>query len=214
MGAYRKRGSPGLGLNMTNASLRQTTHPRILPGTVPAFCNRCGAKAEQRVPRGETLARPVCRRCGHIQYDNPKNVVAMIAEADDGRVLMCRRATHPGRGRWVFPGGFQENGETSAEGATRETREETRAEVRVTGLYLVINAPALNEVFLIHRGRLINDNLGPTRECDAVALMSEQDIPWQQLAFPAIKTCLEHYFEDRRSGLYPIHALDLSLQDC
>jgi ADP-ribose pyrophosphatase YjhB (NUDIX family) len=42
-----------------------------------------------------------------------------------GRLLLVRRATEPGRGRWSVPGGRCEPGETAAQTAVREVREET-----------------------------------------------------------------------------------------
>jgi len=50
----------------------------------------------------------------------------------DGRLLMVRQD-----GRWLLPGGILEPGESHAEGAARETREETGVAVEVTGLAAV-----------------------------------------------------------------------------
>ena len=47
----------------------------------------------------------------------------------DGRVLLVRHDD-----QWLLPGGMLEPGETPAEGAVRETREETGIEVRIEGL--------------------------------------------------------------------------------
>jgi ADP-ribose pyrophosphatase YjhB (NUDIX family) len=44
------------------------------------------------------------------------------------RVLLARRAMGPGIGRWGFPGGMQELGETIEAGAARELLEETGIE--------------------------------------------------------------------------------------
>jgi len=44
------------------------------------------------------------------------------------RVLLARRAMGPGIGRWGFPGGMQELGETIEAGAQRELLEETGIE--------------------------------------------------------------------------------------
>ncbi|MEO0481861.1 MAG: NUDIX hydrolase [Planctomycetota bacterium] len=47
------------------------------------------------------------------------------------RVLLIERAIRPYRGHWGFPGGFQDHGESLAETAVRETREEAGIDVRV-----------------------------------------------------------------------------------
>lgn len=53
-------------------------------------------------------------------------VVAVLAVVwRDGQVLLIKRANPPQAGRWGFPGGRVELGETVAEAARRELREET-----------------------------------------------------------------------------------------
>jgi 8-oxo-dGTP diphosphatase len=52
------------------------------------------------------------------------------------RVFLARRAMGPGIGRWGFPGGMQELGETIESGAARELLEETGVEaapIRIIG---------------------------------------------------------------------------------
>lgn len=50
----------------------------------------------------------------------------------DGKVLVMKRAEHkPSGGRWNFPGGKIENGETPREAAIREVREEAGVEPEV-----------------------------------------------------------------------------------
>lgn len=50
-------------------------------------------------------------------------VLALVVR--DGRVLMVQRAKEPDRGKWGFPGGLIEIGETVIAAALRELREET-----------------------------------------------------------------------------------------
>jgi ADP-ribose pyrophosphatase YjhB (NUDIX family) len=50
-------------------------------------------------------------------------LLAIVRRGD--RFLLVRRAKEPNRGRWGFPGGVQELGETVIEGARRELLEET-----------------------------------------------------------------------------------------
>jgi ADP-ribose pyrophosphatase YjhB (NUDIX family) len=128
---------------------------------------------------------------------------------------MCRRGISPRRGYWTFPSGFLERGESGAEGARREALEEARAHVRIEGLLCVIDVPQISEVHLVFRAALATSALAPTAESSEVALMSESDIPWRNLAFTSINDSLCCYFDDRRHDRRLIHTLDLrSAPDC
>ncbi len=89
------------------------------------------------------MFRHVCPACGHIQYQNPRLIVGCIAEWS-GKILLCRRAIEPRRGYWTLPAGFMENGETTAQAATRETFEEAGASV-------LIDAPGVSEFLCVRR---------------------------------------------------------------
>ncbi len=56
--------------------------------------------------------------------DRPIVGVLAVVRRDD-RLLIVRRAAEPSAGRWGFPGGVQELGETIAAAAIRELAEET-----------------------------------------------------------------------------------------
>ncbi len=49
----------------------------------------------------------------------------------DGQVLLVRRANDPNQGQWSIPGGALELGETLAQAASREVREECQVEIEV-----------------------------------------------------------------------------------
>ena len=49
-------------------------------------------------------------------------------------------------------------------------------------------------------------------ESQEVELFSEQDIPWDELAFPVITITLQHYFADRKTNTFPIHYEDLEFK--
>lgn len=172
------------------------------------YCSTCGHTVSLRIPAGDSLPRHVCDHCGAIHYLNPKIVVGALAEWED-KILMCRRAIEPRYGFWTLPAGFMENGETTAEGAQRETIEEAGARVELGGMFSLINVPQISQVHIIYRARLLDLDFGPGEESLETVLMTEKDIPWDDLAFRTIALTLRHYFEDRRRGAYAFHALDI-----
>ena len=54
----------------------------------------------------------------------PQTAVGAIVFRDD-KVLLVKRANHPGQGLWAIPGGRVKLGETLQEAAMREVKEET-----------------------------------------------------------------------------------------
>ena len=172
------------------------------------FCSHCGGTVELTVPAGDSLPRYVCPACHTIHYQNPKMVVGTIPEWKD-KILLCRRAIQPKHGLWTLPAGFMENGETTAQGAVRETWEEASAQVEIGELYSLYNLPHINQVYLLFRARLLNLDFGPGPESLEVALFREQDIPWDRLAFRTVEATLKAYFTDRRAGRYGFHIGDI-----
>jgi NADH pyrophosphatase NudC (nudix superfamily) len=83
------------------------------------FCPRCGQLAEITFPRSI-----VCPHCRYAAYFNPKPVAGAIPMDDEDRVILLRRGFEPGRGRWTFPGGFVDLGESVADAAHPKTDEE------------------------------------------------------------------------------------------
>lgn len=172
------------------------------------FCSECGAIVSHRVPAGDDRPRFVCDNCGTIFYSNPKIVAGCIPEWD-GRVLLCRRSINPRSGKWTLPAGFMENGETTAEAAARETREEANATVEVRDLFTYFNIPRINQVHLFFLARMRDGSFSAGRESLEVDLFEEASVPWDELAFPSVEETLKHFFADRRSGRYSLHMADL-----
>ncbi|WP_346839350.1 NUDIX hydrolase [Microbulbifer sp. SAOS-129_SWC] len=169
------------------------------------YCSHCGSDAVSfSIPEGDDRPRHLCGSCGAIHYINPRVIVGVLPYLGD-RVLLCKRAIEPRLGLWTLPAGFMENGETSEQGALRESWEEARANIRVDDLYCVYDIPHINQVYLIYRGELLDQGHGPGPESLEVELFSEAEIPWQEIAFPIMSEALVHYWADRKTGQYPLH---------
>jgi len=167
------------------------------------YCSQCGSAVEQIIPNGDSRLRFVCSRCHHIHYENPRIVAGCIPVYQD-QVLLCRRAIEPRYGLWTLPAGFMENGESVEEAAARETREEACAHVRNLQLYTLTSIVHINQVQMLYLAQLEQPEFAVGEETLEVALFREDQIPWDQLAFETIHNALAYYFEDRKSGSYPL----------
>jgi ADP-ribose pyrophosphatase YjhB (NUDIX family) len=173
------------------------------------YCSLCGSPVELRIPPDDNRKRHVCTVCGEVHYQNPKLIVGAIPEWE-GKILLCRRAIEPRRGLWTLPAGFMENGESTVEAAARETLEEANALVSIGELYSLYNLPYINQVHLLFRARLLNLDFSPGAESLEVRLFSEEDIPWDTLAFRPVRFTLQHYFSDRKTGDFLFRIGDLA----
>ncbi len=173
------------------------------------YCSTCGSATTVKIPPGDNRERHVCDHCGAIHYQNPRIIAGTVPVYED-KVLLCRRAIEPRKGLWTLPAGFMENGETTTEAARRETIEEALAHVRIDGLYTVFNLPHINQVYMLFRAEILDGQFGAGAETLESALFAESDIPWQELAFPTIGRTLKLFFQDRKTGHFPVHMEDIT----
>jgi len=171
-------------------------------------CRDCGAPAAYRVPDDDSRERAVCTACGTVHYQNPLAVVGTLPVWGD-RVLLCRRAIEPRRGKWTLPAGFMELGETTAQGAARETDEEAGAQIALGPLFAVLNVPRVGQVHLFYRADLLSEHLHPGHETLEADFFTEESLPWDELAFRTVRETLLRWFADRRVGQFGVHCVDI-----
>ncbi len=173
-------------------------------------CRDCGAPVAYRLPDdGDARARAVCTACGRVHYENPLNVVGTIPALPDGRVLLCLRAIEPRRGKWTLPAGFMELGETTSQGAARETDEEAGAKITMGPLFSILNVQRVGQVHFFYQADLLSDQFNPGHETLETGLFAEHEVPWDELAFRTVRVTLERWFADRRDGKFGIHCVDI-----
>ncbi len=173
-------------------------------------CKQCGTAVSYRLPDdGDTRERAICPACHTIHYENPLNVVGTVPFWDD-KVLLCKRNIEPRRGKWTLPAGFMELGETVAEGAARETHEESGAEIEMLDLFTIMNVVRVGQVHFFYRARLTSDRFDPGHETLAVRLFAAHEVPWDEIAFRTVRETLRCFFADRQRGRFELHQIDIA----
>jgi ADP-ribose pyrophosphatase YjhB (NUDIX family) len=173
------------------------------------FCRTCGAATAYIVPQDDQRARAVCSVCNMVHYENPLNVVGTLPVWGES-VLLCKRNIEPRRGFWTLPAGFMELGETTSQGALRETDEEAGLHVELQGLYTVMSVPRVGQVHLYYRARMLDTHMSPGPETMEARLFSEDEVPWDQLAFRTVRETLKLFFAERSTGQFPVHNFDVN----
>ena len=167
------------------------------------FCPECGGAVRFAIPDCDDRERHICDACDIIHYHNPKVIVGCLPE-HEGKVLLCKRAIEPRYGYWTLPAGFMENLETTAEGAARETWEEAAAKATQLKLYRVFDVPHISQVYMFYRCGIEQGEYGVGPESLECRLCAEDEIPWDDLAFPVVRELLSEFFEDRVIGEFPV----------
>ena len=176
------------------------------------FCFQCGATLKQTVPDGDNRLRFVCTACDYIHYQNPKLVVGSIPlwlSDPEPKVLLCRRAIQPRLGYWTLPAGFMENDESTKQAALRETLEEAGAHIELQDLFSVVNVLPVQQVHLFYRAQLLDLNYAAGEESLELALFTEREIPWDEIAFPSVFFTLEKIFADLEKQSITLHHFDI-----
>ncbi|MBI2359597.1 MAG: NUDIX domain-containing protein [Deltaproteobacteria bacterium] len=140
--------------------------------------------------------RLVCQKCSFIFYLDPK-VVAGTLFSIDGRVVLIRRGIEPAMGKWSFPGGYVDRGESVEEAAIRETREECLLDVRVASLLGVYSYPRSPNVVVVYTAEVIRGELRAGDEAVEARAFDVAEVPWQELAFMSTGDALRDYLKLR-----------------
>jgi len=174
------------------------------------FCSHCGDRVSLSIPEDDNRERFVCTssQCATIHYENPRIITGCLPIYGN-QVLLCRRAIEPRYGLWTIPAGFMENGETTEQGALRESWEEAYATLSIDKLYALYDLPYINQVYFIYKAELLDNNFKSSNESLEVKLFAESEIPWNELAFSVVEKTLKRYFNDRKTGEYLLHTEEI-----
>lgn len=137
---------------------------------------------ESRIPG----TRPTIAAGTQVSRKYPDHpIVAVLAVVTrNERALIVQRANPPNKGRWGFPGGVLELGETVGEGAMRELLEETGVVAEPTGTLDVHDAVSRDDdggvqfhyVLIAVRGTWVSGEGEPDDDAAACAWVTRDDI--------------------------------------
>jgi ADP-ribose pyrophosphatase YjhB (NUDIX family) len=162
------------------------------------FCPSCAGALEKRNLKAGDPDRLVCSACGFVLYLDPKVAVGTIIATPDSRLVLVRRAIEPGYGLWVFPGGFVDRGEELPKAAIREAREESGLEVRLDRLVNIYSYPEAAVIIVVYAATALGGELCGDDECLETRLFTQDELPWEALAFRSTREALRDYLDGVR----------------
>ncbi len=156
------------------------------------FCPRCAGTLSARALKENEPQRLVCDKCSFIFYQDPKVVAGTVCVLDGGVVLL-RRGIEPAIGKWVFPGGYVDRGESTADAAVRETLEESCLEVVTRSLLGVYSYPGNPNVIIVYVADVVGGALTAGDESTEAGVFPASRIPWDDLAFHSTAAALKDF---------------------
>ena len=156
------------------------------------FCPVCGDGLESKVLKGNEPARLVCTECDFIFYLDPKLVACSLVEIDR-KIVLLKRDIAPQKGKWVMPGGYVDRGERVEDAALRETEEECGIIIRIKEVLGVYSYVGRLGVVVAYLAEHVSGELIVGDETQEVKLFRQDEIPWDDLAFPSTSNALKDY---------------------
>ncbi len=143
------------------------------------FCQLCGRELGDRLVDGKT--RRHCAPCGLTVFLDPK-VAAVVLALVDGKLVLVRREMEPQIGRWAFPSGFVDRGESVEDAAIREFKEETGLDARLERLIGVYSDTDSPVVLVVYQAAVVVGSLQAGHDATDAALFDPDRLP--PLPFP------------------------------
>lgn len=160
----------------------------------PVYCTQCAERLVEE-DKGHGRRVPVCPACRAVHWIDPK-IAAGCLIVREGRVLLVRRGIEPGYGKWVFPGGHVDRGETVEGAALRETLEECGALAAIDGLLGLYSYEGRPVVIAVYRATLLSGSPEPyaADETLEVGWFTPDDVEGLDLAFRSSADALSVLF--------------------
>lgn len=74
----------------------------------------------------------------------------------------------------------------------------------------MLSVVRVGQVHIYFRARLLDTEFAPGPETIEAKLFTEEEIPWEELAFRTVRETLRLFFADRRRGQFDVHCADIA----
>lgn len=175
------------------------------------YCPECGARLQRHIVAGEPRKHWFCPVCVAPRHDHPMVVVTCFV-AYRKRLLWIKRALEPKPGLWAIPGGYLERGETLAQGAARELREEAGVQLPPQRLQLYMSGTItfINQLYMGFRATVDTEDCTPGVESRACGFFGRHDCPWHSVAYPEVNDAIRQAYDDLDSGSFGVWEAQMS----
>ncbi len=174
------------------ASTTNTSHTTNQMKSELKFCPKCASSLEERIL--EEKVRQACTACDFVFYRDPKPVAGVLAFKNK-KLLLIQRGNEPKLGLWSFPTGYVDIGDTPAETAVREAKEEADVDVELDRLLGVYSNDSRTVVLIIYVGRIIAGTPAGRAEALDAHLFALDALP--ELAFDHDSHILDEFFHPK-----------------
>lgn len=179
-----------------------TTYDRLTsPSPAPFhYCPHC--QTALVVKELDHIPRSVCPACGFIHFRNPAPAIALLI-IKDGCVLLGKRRSDPGKGKWATPSGYIEYDDDFLTTAVREAKEETGLDIKLNAILNITSSfqsPQYHFLAVYLLATVVGGQLLAGDDLEAVAWFPLSG-PFPELAFAEDADLLATYSQASLPGL-------------
>ena len=160
------------------------------------YCCYCGASLRLKVPDGDNIPRAWCDSCNLAHYQSPIILVAAFLHCGN-KLLWTQRGIEPAKGKWAFPAGYVESGESLQEAAARELVEETGIAINPEKMIpmSISSVLPINQVYMVFRYPCETELTAQlTEETQDWGWYNEAEAPWDKMAHGASVKLVEQVY--------------------
>ena len=143
------------------------------------YCHWCGTILT--VKKLNLVDKHYCNTCDKYIFEDPKLAVVVLV-SNCSQLLLVKRAIEPALGKWSFPSGYVDKGESVESAALREVKEETGIDIKINFLIGVYSSTLRPLVLLAYGAEVLGGSIQSNHEVLVIGYFSPNTLP--DMPFP------------------------------